>query len=50
MAPSYYRLLEGSTLFVEPKSETQQVAIRFERFGDINKVDDIKITFREISD
>ena len=49
MAPSYYRLLEGSTLFVEPKSETQQVAIRFERFGDITKVDDIKITFTEIT-
>jgi hypothetical protein len=49
MAQSYYRLLEGSTVFTEPNSEPQQVSIRFERFGDVSKIDDIKISFSEIT-
>jgi hypothetical protein len=49
MAPSYYRLLAGSTVFTEPSREPQQVSIRFERYGDISKIDDIKVTFIEIT-
>ena len=49
MGVSYYRLLPGSTIFTEPKSTPEQVAIRFERHGDTSKVDDLKITFVEQS-
>jgi len=49
MAASFYRLLDGSTVFQEPQKNPEQVAIRFERYGDTSKTDDIKITFSELS-